>query len=376
MFIFTIAIQQPSCAQVETAKSVCVMNTVTGKVVFSQNADERLPMASTTKIMTLITALLNSNPDDVVKVSRYAAYQEGSSAYLKPDALITMRDLCYGLMLNSGNDAAVAIAEHISQNEEKFALLMNDAANKMGVKDTNFVNPNGLHDDNHYTTAYDMALIAMEAMNNATFSEVWGNPSYIVNPTSVEPDVVRIWNRHNMLVSRQAAFYSYAKGGKTGYTDEAGRTLVTYASRDGRNLMCVVMKSGTETVYDDTRRLFEYGFTEFQNVEVKGNETRFGQSEDSFFVSRDNLFGDSSNLMELTDSYVTIPAGSSLDLMGYELTFLENDENGHMACIKYKIGDAYLGQAILKLNVDDEDKFKVGCRRRFAGSSSARRNKI
>ena len=102
--------------------------------------------------------------------------------------------------------------------------------------------------------------------------------------------------------------------------------------------------------------MFEYGFTEFQNVEVKGNETRFGQSEDSFFVSRDNLFGSSNNLMELTDSYVTIPTGSSLDLLGYELTFLENDENGHMACIKYKIGDAYLGQAILKLNVDDEDK--------------------
>ena len=139
------------------------------------------------------------------------------------------------------------------------------------------------------------------------------------------------------------------------YTDEAGRTLVTYASRDGRNLMCVVMKSGTETVYDDTRRLFEYGFTQFQNIEVKGNETRFGQSEDSFFVSRDNLFDGTNNLMELENTYVTVPVGSTLDAIGYELTFLENDKNGHIAYIKYKIGDAYLGETSLKLNVNDED---------------------
>ena len=331
----------------------------TGAILYSKNAHEKMYPASITKIMTTLLAVENLAMEDTFTFTQdiinALPWDAAKYGYVAGEE-VGIRDLIYVLMLRSANEVAIGLGMKIAGTEEEFAKLMTAKAKEIGAVNTNFVNATGLHDDNHYTTAYDMALIAMEAMNNATFSEVWGNPSYIVNPTSVEPDVVRIWNRHNMLVSRQAAFYSYAKGGKTGYTDEAGRTLVTYASRDGRNLMCVVMKSGTETVYDDTRRLFEYGFTEFQNVEVKGNETRFGQSEDSFFVSRDNLFGSSSNLMELTDSYVTIPAGSSLDLMGYELTFLENDENGHMACIKYKIGDAYLGQAILKLNVDDEDK--------------------
>ena len=252
MFIFTIAIQQPSCAQVETAKSVCVMNTVTGKVVFSQNADERLPMASTTKIMTLITALQNSNPDDVVKVSRYAAYQEGSSAYLKPDALITMRDLCYGLMLNSGNDAAVAIAEHISKNEEEFALLMNDTAKKMGVKDTNFVNPNGLHDDNHYTTAYELAKITRYALKNDIFREIVSSKMYTATMTLSDGTKTEIeYINHNRLIKEVDGCI----GVKTGFTKTAGRCLVSAVDRDGMQYIIVTLNDSDD--WNTHKKLYE-----------------------------------------------------------------------------------------------------------------------
>ncbi len=338
--------------------SAVLIDIDTGAILYSKNPHEKMYPASITKIMTTLLAVENLAMEDTFTFSQdilnALPWDAAKYGYVAGEE-VGIRDLIYVLMLRSANEVAIGLGMKIAGSEEEFAKLMTAKAKEIGAVNTNFVNATGLHDDNHYTTAYDMALIALEAMDNSTFASVWGNPSYIVNPTSVEPDVVRIWNRHNMLVSRQAAYYSYAKGGKTGYTDEAGRTLVTYASRDGRNLMCVVMKSGTETVYDDTRRLFEYGFTEFQNIEVKGNETRFGQSENSFFVSRDNLFRGSSNLMELTDSYVTIPVGSSIDSLGYELTFLENDKNGYVANIKYMIGDAYLGETSLKLSANDGD---------------------
>ena len=327
----------------------------TGAILYSKNPHQKMYPASITKIMTALLAVENlamedtfTFTQDILNVLPWDAAKYG---YVAGEE-VNIRDLIYVLLLRSANEVAIGLGIKIAGTEEQFANVMTNKAKEIGAVNTNFENATGLHDDNHYTTAYDMALIAMEAMENATLAEVWGNPSYIVNPTNVEPDVVRIWNRHNMLVSTQPAYYSYAKGGKTGYTDEAGRTLVTYASRDGRNLMCVVMKSGTETVYDDTRRLFEFGFAEFANVKVKGNETRFGQSEDSFFVSRENMFGSTNSLMELTDGYVTVPNGASLDDLGYELVYLENDKNGYMANIQYKIGDIYLGSAYLKLNVD------------------------
>lgn len=331
----------------------------TGAVLYSKNANEKMYPASITKIMTALLAVENCAMEDKFTFSQdiinALPWDAAKYGYVAEEE-VNIRDLLYVLMLRSANEVAIGLGMKISGTEEEFAKLMTERAKEIGALNTNFVNATGLHDDNHYTTAYDMALIAMEAMGNATFTEVWGTPNYIVNPTNIQPDVVRIWNRHSMMVNTGTAYYGYAKGGKTGYTDEAGRTLVTYASRDGRNLICVVMKSGTDTVYSDTRLLFEYGFTEFENLPVKGNESRFGQSNDSFFISRDDMFANTTNLMELGNGFVTVPKGSTLNQMGYKLTYLQNRDDDIIATIEYKIGENYLGTTSLKINTTKNDE--------------------
>ena len=333
----------------------------TGAILYSKNANEKLYPASITKIMTGLLAVENCALEDTFTFTQdilnELPWDAAKYGYVAGEE-VNIRDLLYVLMLRSANEVAIGLGMKISGTEEQFAKLMTDRAKEIGAVNTNFANATGLHDENHYTTAYDMALIAMEAMSNTTFSEVWGTPNYIVNPTNVESDVVRIWNRHSMMVNTGTAYYAYAKGGKTGYTDEAGRTLVTHASRDGRNLICVVMKSGTETVYSDTRLLFEYGFSEFENVSIKGNESRFGQSGDSYFISREEMFGDSANLMELIDGYVTIPKGRSLNKVGYKLTYLQGDADT-IANIDYMIGDNYLGGTTLKVNTNKNDEGNI-----------------
>ena len=329
----------------------------TGAILYSKNEHEKLYPASITKIMTGLLTVENCAMEDTFAfthdIINALPWDAAKYGYVAGEE-VGIRDLMYVLLLRSANEVAVGMGIKIAGSEEEFGKLMTKRAKEIGAVNTNFVNATGLHDDNHYTTAYDMALIAMEAMENATFAEVWGTPSYIVNPTNVEPDVVRIWNRHEMLVNRGTQYYSFAKGGKTGYTDEAGRTLVTYASRDGRNLMCVVMKSGTTTVFNDTKLLFEYGFGEFTNISIKGNESRFGQSNDSYFVGREHLFDSELNLMELTEGYVTIPKESQLENIGYELTYVEQTADGIMANIEYRIGDRSLGKTSLRLNVNKD----------------------
>lgn len=331
----------------------------TGAILYSKNANEKMYPASITKIMTGLLAVENCALEDTFTFTQdilnALPWDAAKYGYVAGEE-VNIRDLLYVLMLRSANEVAIGLGMKIAGTEEEFAKLMTEKAKEIGAVNTNFANATGLHDDNHYTTAYDMALIAMEAMENATFAEVWGTPNYIVNPTNIEPDVVRIWNRHNMMVNTNVAYYGNAKGGKTGYTDEAGRTLVTYASRDGRNLICVVMKSGTDTVYSDTRLLFEYGFNEFENVFVKGNETRFGQSGDSYFISREDMFGEITNLMELVDGCVTVPKGVSLDKVGYKLTYLQNGKDEIIASIEYMIGEKYLGSTSLKINVTKDDE--------------------
>ena len=331
----------------------------TGAILYSKNAHEKMYPASITKIMTALLAVENCAMEDTFiftqDILNALPWDAAKYGYVAGEE-VGIRDLLYVLMLRSANEVAIGLGMKIAGTEAEFGKLMTEKAKEIGAVNTNFVNATGLHDDNHYTTAYDMALIAMEAMENATFAEVWGTPNYIVNPTNIESDVVRIWNRHNMMVNTNAAYYSYANGGKTGYTDEAGRTLVTYASRDGRNLICVVMKSGTETVYADTRLLFEYGFNEFENVSIKGNESRFGQSGDSYFIGREDMFGESTNLMELVDGYVTVPKGVSLDKVGYKLTYLQDSNDEVIADIEYCIGDKYLGGTSLKVNITSNDE--------------------
>ncbi len=239
----------------ETAKSVCLINTVTGEIIFEKNSTEQRSMASTTKIMTLLVALENSSMDDVVTVSRDATLEEGSSAYLKPGAKITMNDILYGLMLNSGNDAAVAVAEHISGSCDKFAQLMTDTARSIGVTNTQFRNPNGLEMDGHCTTAYDLAIITQYAMNNNDFRKIVSTSTYTGTMLLPDGTAERVeYINHNRLLRELEGCI----GIKTGYTKAAGRCLVSAVSNNGAEYIAVTLDDSND--WKTHKELYQYAY--------------------------------------------------------------------------------------------------------------------
>lgn len=243
-----------------SAECACVIEQTTGEIVFEKNADMHHPMASTTKIMTAIVALENSNPDDIVTASHNAVYQEGSSAYLREGDCVYMQDLLYGLMLNSGNDAAVAAAEHVSGDTALFAELMTKAAKDIGANDTSFVNPSGLYDENHYTTARDLAIISSYAMKNPNFREIVKTRTKEI--TTVNTGVKMYFSNHNKLLKK----YDGANGIKTGYTKKSGRCLVSSAERGGVELIAVTLNAPND--WKDHESMLDYGFSKISSKKI------------------------------------------------------------------------------------------------------------
>lgn len=250
-----------------TARSAVVMEAKTGRVLYERNMGDRRFPASTTKIMTLIIALEKGNLDDVVKVGPHAAGTEGSTLWLEEGDEITLRELLYGMMLHSGNDATVAVAEHIAGSVDAFARLMTDKAHEIGAKDTNFVNANGLPDDAHYTTAHDLALIASYGYTLPEFEKIVSTKE-ITFPW-VKDDTHRLRNENQMLW-----LYEGGNGVKTGYTDAAGRCLVSAAKRDGIQLVAVVLDSNW--MWNDSILLLDYGFSKIDRTTVVKKHAQVG----------------------------------------------------------------------------------------------------
>ncbi len=240
-----------------SAESMIVIERDTGRVLNEKNADKRRPMASTTKIATAITVIDRvSDLDKKVKVPAQAVGVEGSSIYLEKDEELTVRDLLYGLMLQSGNDCAVALAVTTAGSIRDFAAMMNETAAKAGAEKTNFVNPHGLHDDNHYTTARDLAAIAAYAMKNETFRTIVSTKRYTAPWQGRDYDRV-ILNKNKILST-----YDGGDGVKTGYTKKAGRCLVSSATRDGMNVIAVVLNCGP--MFEDCRALMDEAFNSYK----------------------------------------------------------------------------------------------------------------
>ena len=250
-----------------TARSAVVMEARTGRVLYERNMDNRQFPASTTKIMTLIVALEKGNLDDVVKVGPHAAGTEGSTLWLEEGDEITLRELLYGMMLHSGNDATVAVAEHIAGSVDAFARLMTDKAHEIGANDTNFVNANGLPDDAHYTTAHDLALIASYGYTLPEFEEIVSTKEITFPWVKDETHLLR--NENQMLW-----LYEGGNGVKTGYTDAAGRCLVSAAKRDGIQLVAVVLDSNW--MWNDSILLLDYGFSKIDRTTVVKKHAQVG----------------------------------------------------------------------------------------------------
>lgn len=245
-----------------SATSAILMDAESGRVLYEQNADREMLIASTTKIMTALVAIREGSLSDSVKVSRSAAYTEGSSMYLKEGEELTLETLLYGLMLCSGNDAAVAIAEHISGSQGEFAHLMNETARELGMEHSSFANPNGLDAEGHYSTARDMAVLACAAMENETLARIVSTRTVSIGG--------RTMTNHNKLLS----YSSDCIGLKTGYTKAAGRTLVSCAERNGQRLVAVTLQDGND--WADHQALYEYGFSAYpaQRLAILGQTVK------------------------------------------------------------------------------------------------------
>ena len=223
-----------------TAESAILMDATTGKILYEKNSRTKQYPASITKLMTILLALEHGSLEDEITFSHDAVFSiEPGSAHIaiQEGEILTLEQVLYGIMLRSANECANAAAEYVDGSLEKFAEHMTARAKELGCENTNFVNANGLFDENHYTTAYDMALIAQELLKNETYRSMMSNTYYVIPPTNKQPEERPLHGQHQMLNESSLYYYEYAEGGKTGYTVEAQNTLVTYAKQGDTELI-------------------------------------------------------------------------------------------------------------------------------------------
>ncbi len=268
------------------ALSVCVIDGKTGSLLYEKDKDLVLPMASTTKIMTAIIALEALEPEKIITINKSACNTEGSSIYLKEGEKIPAIDLIYGLMLESGNDAAAALAIEISGSVEEFASLMNSKAKEWGLTNTNFTNPHGLPDPNHHTTAYELAILCAKGLETENFEKIVSSKNYV----SVSDTTTRSFSNHNKLLFS----YDKAIGVKTGYTKEAGRCLVSAAKDGDETYICVTLNAHND--WEIHKNALDKAFSEYKtlclaykntfNVTIKGK--KYTNTDDIFICLPEN----------------------------------------------------------------------------------------
>jgi D-alanyl-D-alanine carboxypeptidase (penicillin-binding protein 5/6) len=243
-----------------SAQAAILMDRDSGRIIFSKNADQERKIASLTKIMTAIVAIEQSKLDSIVTVGPQAVGVEGSSIYLKRGEKIPLINLLYGLMLRSGNDAAVAISEHVGGSVDGFVYLMNQKANFLGLEHTHFMNPHGLDQSGHYSSAKDLAILTSYALKNPTFREIVKTQVKTIDWPNLDWDQ-KFYNKNKLL-----GLYPWADGVKTGFTKQARRTLVTSATKNGHQLVAVTLNDGND--WKNSIDMYNYGFTHFHKQEV------------------------------------------------------------------------------------------------------------
>ena len=243
----------------DNAEAMAVLEVNSGRLLYSKNKDKRLPMASTTKIVTALVAIEQcKNLDEKHEIPKSATGIEGSSIYLKAGEHLSVRELLYGLMLRSGNDSAVALAQILCGSIEKFVLLMNEKCEQLELKNTHFVTVNGLHDDNHYTSAEDLARLSALALKNPVFKEIVSTKEKVISSEFDKKNGKRYLKNKNKLLNMLEG----ADGVKTGYTTKAGKCFVGSVSRNGMQVVCVVLNS--KSMFEYCADLIEKAFSEFK----------------------------------------------------------------------------------------------------------------
>lgn len=294
------------------SESAILMDASSGLVLFEKKANTKRYPASITKILTTLIALENCSLNEIVTFSHNAVFSiESGSTHIarKEGEQLTMEQCLYAVMLASANEVSNAVAEHVAGSIDAFADLMNKKAKELGCKNTHFTNANGLHNDNHYTTAYDMALISKAALENKTFRKITATRSYTIPITNKSNQAFPMANHQQLLLGyKLTKKYDACIGGKTGYTNTARNTLVSFASKNGIDLIAVVMKSNATDQYKDTIKLFDFGFN---NYEAHSNTEKITKTSDSFIFSRFNtLFNTDHPLLLVQNNYdYILPTG-------------------------------------------------------------------
>ncbi len=331
--------------------SAILMDFKTGTILYSKNSTEKMYPASTTKILTAIIALEECNLDDIVTVSKSAisVIPPGySSANLLEGEQISVKDLVTVFLVHSANDAGYVLAEHISGSIDEFANLMNKKATEIGCKDTHFTNPSGIHDENHYTTSYDLSLIARYCMLNKNFRNIVSQKSCTINRTNKSD--VRTYKNTNDLINPSSKYYlEECVGIKTGYTSQAKNCLISACSKDNLALICVVlgsnqMSNGESSRYQDSINLFKYGYSNYsvktfankddiiKNIEVK-NGTKETRNLD--LILEDSISGLLKNGENIPDASITlndnisapIAKGTVLGTISYNIDNMQYTKN-------------------------------------------------
>ncbi len=331
------------------SNSAIVMEADTGTVLFEKNADEVHYPASITKLLTGLIAVENSEPDEIVTFSQEAVAQSyGGTSSIARDLgeKMTMEQCLYGMMLESANECAYAIGEHVGGDMDSFIKMMNTRARELGCTNTHFTNPNGLPDDDHYTTARDMALIGRAVINNKDIAQIVGTKTYTIPPTNKHEDETFLNNHHAMLNFYHTSRYLYdgCLGGKTGYTVAANNTLVTFAKRNGMTLVCVVMQADRPYHYVDTVNLFDYCFDNFTTVDISENDGVFtNQKTASIGTLAKNM--DMSAVR--AEGTVVLPKTAAISDTEYEIMPADTEDNTIIAQLNYTYGDRDVGTGYL-----------------------------
>lgn len=341
------------------AEAAILMDANTGVILYAKNIHERLYPASTTKIMTCLLAMERGNLDDTVNFSHEAVFSvpaDGSNMGMDEGESISLEECLYGIMVASANEAANAAAEYISGSISEFVDLMNLRAKEIGCTDTHFTNTNGLHDPEHYTSVYDLALISSQYFQNEMLCKISNTPRYHFEATATQPDDFFKNNKHQ-LVNGEIA-YDGILGGKTGFTSDSRQTLVTCAERNGMKLICVVFKEESPNQFSDTVELFDYGFQNFQVLNVFENEQKYNIESTGFLQIGNDVFGNSKPLLSIdTDSYVIIPNMVSFQDLDSTIDYSKSDGNC-VAEIEYSYHDMYVGKAYLNLATDNTSTYE------------------
>lgn len=340
----------PSDTGIESEAGI-VMDMDSRAVLFGQNINVQKAPASITKLLTALVVIENSELDDKVTFSHEAVYdvEEGSGNKLAMDEgdILTVEDCLYLLLLQSSNQAANALAEHVAESREAFVDMMNKKVEELGCKNSHFANPSGLNDDTQLTTAYDMALIGIAAYDNEKLLEIGSSKSHKIPATKNNPNGASFSMEHKLLTTtdqNSSTYFPDAVAGKTGYTSIAGQTLVTYAKRDDRRLIAVTLKSTAVTHYKDTIALLNFGFDRFQNINIYQNESA-AAGEGPVDIGgttyeRADLSIDQSAVITIPRDAAFTDAERVLDTENVE------DKKGAVAALRYRYGQDSDGRVV------------------------------